>query len=94
MGVEKIISFRDWANDHPLDRLPGDRLDAQLDNHANAITALESRIDRLLRADGKLNHDLLTIDSFPKDLYATLAGQILAEARKERDMAAVILAEV
>lgn len=94
MGVEKIISFQNWQNDHPSDRLPADRLDSQFDNHAKAIADLELRISRLLRADGKLNHDLLTIDSFPRDLHEDLIRKIFVEARKERDMAAAMLSEV
>ena len=83
-GVEKIVSFASWANDHPTDHIPGDRLDAQFDNHARAISLLEERLARLLRADGKLNHDLLTIDSFPASLHEEMARKILAQAQEER----------
>jgi len=94
MGVEQIISFANWANDHPSDRLPADRLDSQFANHANAIQVLETRIEKLLRSDGKLNHDLLTLDSFPRDLHEDLIRGILEEARKERAAAEQVLAEV
>lgn len=83
MGVEKIVSFTSWANDHPSDRIPGDRLDAQFDAHANAIAQLEQRIAKLLRADGKLNHDLLTVESFPPSLHEEMARKILAKAEAE-----------
>lgn len=59
MGVEKIFSFTSWDSDHPRDRHPGDRLDAQFDAHANAIRALEARLAGILRPDGKINADLL-----------------------------------
>jgi hypothetical protein len=83
MAVPKVISFASWASDHPSDRLPGDRLDAQFDAHANAIAELEERIARLLRADGKLNHDLLTVESFPQSLHEDLARKILLQAQEE-----------
>jgi hypothetical protein len=83
-GVEKIVSFASWANDHPTDRIPGDRLDAQFDAHARAISLLEERIARLLRADGKLNHGLLTVDSFPAELHEEMARKILAQVQEER----------
>jgi hypothetical protein len=94
MAVPKIISFADWANDHPSDRLPADRLDSQFDSHANAINILEARLDRLLRADGKLNHDLLTVESFPKSLHEEMARKILAQAQEERAAAERALATI
>jgi hypothetical protein len=63
MGVEKIFSFGSWDTDHPSDRHPGERIDAQFDAHANAIRALERRIDALVRADGKLHDNVLPFTS-------------------------------
>jgi hypothetical protein len=94
VGVEKIISFTSWANDHPSDRLPSDRLDAQFDVHANAINALEARISKLLRDDGKLNHGLLAADSIPNDLFRDIVSHILDEAVRERRLAEKTLEEI
>lgn len=77
--VEKTFSFASWATDHPSDPVPGDRIDVQFDNHHKAIDALSKAVHRLVRADGKLNHDLLTPESLPKEL----AGEIAAKARQE-----------
>jgi hypothetical protein len=84
MGVERIISFANWAADHPSDRLPADRLDSQFDLVANAIHELETRVSRLLRADGKLAHNLLTAASFPPELHEEMARKILAQVQEER----------
>lgn len=94
MGVERTFSFTSWANDHPSDRLPGDRVDAVFADHARAINALETRVSRLLRSDGKLNHDLLTPDSLPAKLRADLVADLLREARAERAETAVHLVEI
>ncbi len=76
---EKTFSFGSWATDHPGDPIPGDRIDVQFDNHRAAIQALSDAVRRLVRADGKLNHDLLTPESLPRGL----AGDIAAKARQE-----------
>jgi hypothetical protein len=94
MSLERIVSFQSWANDHPGDRLPSDRLDSQFDLHANAINALEQRIDKLLRADGKLNHGLITPESIPESLFDAIVLRILDEARAERRAAEQALAEI
>ena len=73
--VEKTFSFASWASDHPGDPVPGDRIDVQFANHRRAIEHLSQAMDRLVRADGKLNHDLLTPESLPKDLTLGLASE-------------------
>ena len=70
--AEKLFSFSSWASDHPSDPIPGDRLDVQLDNHRLAIEALSEAVQNLLRADGKLNHDLITPESLPRQIAAGL----------------------
>ena len=57
--VERLFSFADWARDHPSDSLPGDRVDIQFENHRAAISALAQAIQALVRADGKLNAEVL-----------------------------------
>ena len=57
--AEKLVSFTSWAMDHPNDPVPGDRLDLQFDNLRLAIEELSLALDRLLRADGKLNSEIL-----------------------------------
>ena len=71
--VERLFSFTDWAKDHPSDSLPGDRVDIQFENHRAAIASLDQAVRALVRADGKLNHDLLTPESLPRELTTTLA---------------------
>ena len=77
--VEKTFSFASWATDHPSDPVPGDRIDIQFDNHRQAIQSLTRAMDRLVRADGKLNHDLLTPESLPRDLLEGLASKTRRE---------------
>jgi hypothetical protein len=71
--AEKTFSFASWASDHPSDPVPGDRIDIQFADHKRAIDSLDAAISRLLRADGKLNHDLLTPESLPPSLALGLA---------------------
>jgi hypothetical protein len=94
MGVERIFSFSGWDKDHPSDRLPGERIDAQFDVFSNALRELETRVSRLLRDDGKLAHDLLTVESFPPELHTEMARNILAEARADRAVADGIFASI
>ena len=80
--VEKTFSFASWASDHPSDPVPGDRIDIQFANHRKAIESLDDAIRRLVRADGKLNHDLLTEESMPQDLLRGLASQTRREVQE------------
>jgi len=73
--AERLFSFASWASDHPSDPIPGDRLDIQLDNHRLAIEDLRESLRNLLRADGKLNHDLITPESLPTALTQALVHQ-------------------
>jgi len=84
MSVEKVFSFSGWDREHPLDRPPGDRLDAEFAAQARAIDRLEARVAHLLRADGKLNHGLLAVDSFPHGLIPAIADAALVDAVKLR----------
>jgi len=84
MGVERVFSFSSWDTDHPGDRHPGDRLDAEFNAQGRAINLLEERIARLLRADGKLAHNLLSVESFPAELHAEMTRKILAQVQEER----------
>jgi hypothetical protein len=70
--AEKLFSFASWATDHPSDPIPGDRVDIQFDNHRAAILALTEAVENLLRADGKLNHDLITPESLPRGITTGL----------------------
>ena len=80
--VEKTFSFASWASDHPSDPVPGDRIDIQFANHRKAIESLDEAVRRLVRADGKLNHDLLTEESMPQDLLRGLASQTRREVQE------------
>src|SRR4029077_12639029 len=77
--AEKLFSFASWATDHPSDPIPGDRVDIQFDNHHKAIEDLTKAVENLLRADGKLNHDLIT----PEHIAARITDGLVAQARAQ-----------
>ena len=86
--VERLFSFADWARDHPSDSLPGDRVDIQFENHRAAIASLDQAVKALVRADGKLNHDLITPESLPRELTQGLARDTVLGV--QRDVAPLI----
>ena len=79
--VEKTFSFASWASDHPSDPVPGDRIDVQFANHRKAIESFDEAVRRLVRADGKLNHDLLTPESLPQNILEGLASKTKREVQ-------------
>ena len=83
--VEKTFSFASWATDHPSDPVPGDRIDIEFNAHRAAIESLDEAVRRLIRADGKLNHDLLTEESMPKDLLVALVSKTRREIQDFTD---------
>ena len=77
-----MFSFSDWTVNHPSEPIPGDRVDSQFDNHARAIETLRAAVEKLLRADGKLNHDCLSLDSIP----STLLDSLVAKTQRHADL--------
>jgi hypothetical protein len=92
--AQKIFSFTDWTKNHPSDRVPGDRIDAQFANHERAINELKGRVDVLLRADGRINNGLLTPESFPKAILDDIVARALLAVRGVVDEARGVLAGI
>ena len=94
MSLEQSFSFGGWANDHPNDPLPGDRVDAVFGEERNAINDLAARIDTILRADGMLNAALIDPASFPPSFQSALVGQLTAATSAQLAAIAQPLADV
>ncbi len=54
-----IFSFDAWDRDHPGERPPGDRLDAQFQELLRGQREIVARLDAILRSDGKLRAEIL-----------------------------------
>jgi hypothetical protein len=94
----KIYSFTDREVTHPGDP-PGDRIDAQFDNHAAAITSLAQALATVRRSDGGLANGIVTEESLAPDLFADLTQNIISAAedlaaQTEANAVAVAQAEI
>ena len=67
----KVYDFTAFARRQPTTPPPGDRIDAQLQNHADAITAVQLAVEKLIAAQAKVDDVEIK----------TLAAEIKAFAR-------------
>ena len=75
VAPEKLYSFTDFQTSRPADPIPGDRLDAQFENHAQAIRELHTSIAALLRSDGKLQNGIVDRSTLAVDLADEISAQ-------------------
>jgi hypothetical protein len=89
---QKVYDFTAHARRQPTAPPPGDRIDAQLQNHADAITAVQVAVERLVQSAPAIDLDLearvearRTIEGELADLRRQVlnAGGLLYEARVE-----------
>lgn len=74
----QVFDFTGYAASNPSQPLPGDRVDAQFADHAEAITSAQDAIDDIRRTDGALKNEIVTEDSLAPGLVATLTAAIAA----------------
>lgn len=82
----KIYSFTDREVTHPGDP-PGDRIDAQFENHAAAIQSTNAALAQIRRSDGGLANGIVTKDSLASDLFDDIKADITSEATALRNQA-------
>lgn len=75
-----LFSFTDWQTSHPKDPPPGDRLDAQFNEHRVAINDVESKLNDIRRADGKLVNGIVTQDALDPSAFDAIEASIIAAA--------------
>jgi len=78
MAIERPVKLFDFG---AVQVAPAYEIDRQFDNHRRSIDAVIKQVAKLLRADGKLNNDLLTPESFPKQTLSKIEASALSEAR-------------
>jgi hypothetical protein len=84
----RSFSFSDWSKSRPREQLPGDRLDAQIENLIEAIASTQSRLAEVVRDDGKLKNQSVG----PEQLTAGIA-EGLAERVRTHTLEAATRAE-
>ena len=80
--LRRVFSFSDWNRHHPSEPPPGDMLDASFDAQNSRIAELEQLVMKVLRADGQLRNEIVSLDSLTPDFQARF-DQILKDSIKE-----------
>ncbi len=83
LSLTKLFSFTSWTTNHPREPIPGDRLDAELDEIRKAVETLSRQIDDVRRPDGKLRNDLITNSTLDPRLVNTLTEQLRARIKQD-----------
>lgn len=76
----RAYSFTDWETLHPADPKPGPQLDAEYDGVSNALTATQTAIALIQRADGALANDSVGEDQLQDGIFDGIADGITADA--------------
>jgi hypothetical protein len=80
--LRRAFSFSDWTRHHPAEPPPGDMLDATFDAQNSRIAELEQLVLGVLRSDGRLQNQIVSLDSLAPDFLLDF-DRILAQSIKE-----------
>jgi len=72
----RLFSFANWQRSQPRAQLPGDQLDAQIQNLVDAITSTQKALADIRRDDGKLKNESVAAEQLAPDLADEMAGAI------------------
>jgi hypothetical protein len=76
----RTFSFTDWETLHPDEPKPGPQLDAEYDGVSNALTATQTNLALIQRADGALSNDSVGEDQLQDGIFDGIADGITADA--------------
>jgi hypothetical protein len=91
MAIERPVKLFDFG---AVQVAPAYEIDRQFDNHRRSIDGLIKQVAKLLRADGKLNNDLLTPESFPKQTLEKIQSAALSDAIRAQEATMEMLKEI
>lgn len=91
MAIERPTKLYDFGS---VQVAPAYEIDRQFDNHKRSIDAIIKQLAKVVRADGKLNNDLLTPESFPKQILEKIQIAALSDAVRAQKATAEMLKEI
>lgn len=91
MAIERPTKLYDFGS---VQVAPAYEIDRQFDNHKRSIDGVIKQLAKVVRADGKLNNDLLTPESFPKETLAKIQSAALSDALRAQEATAAMLRQI
>jgi hypothetical protein len=91
MAIERPTKLYDFGS---VQVAPAYEIDRQFDNHKRSIDAIIKQLAKVVRADGKLNNDALTPESFPPKVLEKIQSAALSDALRAHEATAVMLKEI
>ena len=91
MAIERPVKLFDFG---AVQVAPAYEIDRQFDNHRRSIDAVIKQLAKVVRADGKLNNDVITPESFPKQTLSKIEASALSEARAIQAQTQTLLNDV
>jgi hypothetical protein len=91
MAIERPVKLFDFG---AVQVAPAYEIDRQFDNHKRSIEQIIKLVSKVVRADGKLNNDLLTPESFPKQILEKIQSAALSDAVRAQEATAEMLKEI
>jgi hypothetical protein len=88
MAFERPAKLYDFGK---VQVAPAYEIDRQFDNHKRSIDAIIKQLSKVVRADGKLNNDVLTPESFPKQILEKIQSAALSDAIRAQEATAEML---
>jgi hypothetical protein len=91
MAIERPVKLFDFG---AVQVAPAYEIDRQFDNHRRSIDAVIKQLAKVVRADGKLNNDLVTPESFPKQALEKIIAAALRDAKEMQTQTQAMLNDV
>jgi hypothetical protein len=91
MAIERPVKLYDFGK---VQVAPAYEIDRQFDNHRRSIDAIIKLVSKVIRADGKLNNELLTPESFPQQALKKIVDAALSDATRTHEATAEMLKDI
>jgi hypothetical protein len=91
MAIERPVKLFDFG---AVQVAPAYEIDRQFDNHRRSIDAVIKQLAKVVRADGKLNNDLVTPESFPKQALEKIVKAALSDAVRMHEATAEMVKDI
>jgi hypothetical protein len=91
MTIERPTKLFDFGK---VQVAPAHEIDRQFDQHRRSIEGLIKQVSKVVRADGKINNDILTRESFPREILTEIQSAALSDALRAQEATAQMLEEI
>ena len=76
ISISRLFNFTNWQSSNPTTPLPGNQVDAEIEQLRLAVISLSTQIDDLRRSDGALKNGVVTNDALAASLLTSITSSV------------------